>query len=40
MTVIQVPDMTQPSADLRALGHIVLDSLEEVAGYPFGATHG
>jgi HAD superfamily hydrolase (TIGR01509 family) len=35
MTVIQVPDMTQPSADLRALGHIVLASLEEVAGYPF-----
>jgi beta-phosphoglucomutase-like phosphatase (HAD superfamily) len=35
MTVIQVPDMTPPSADLRALGHIVLASLEEVAGYPF-----
>ena len=40
MTVIQVPDMTQPTADLRALGHIVLRSLEEVAGYPFGANHG
>jgi HAD superfamily hydrolase (TIGR01509 family) len=40
MTVIQVPDMTQPSADLRALGHIVLSSLKEVAGYPFGAIHG
>jgi HAD superfamily hydrolase (TIGR01509 family) len=37
MTVIQVPDMTQPSADLRALGHIVLASLKEVAGYPFSA---
>ena len=37
MTVIQVPDMTQPSADLRALGHIVLASLKEVAGYPFPA---
>jgi HAD superfamily hydrolase (TIGR01509 family) len=37
MTVIQVPDMTQPSADLRALGHIVLASLAEVAGYPFNA---
>jgi HAD superfamily hydrolase (TIGR01509 family) len=36
MTVIQVPDMTQPTADLRALGHIVLTSLSEVAGYPFG----
>jgi HAD superfamily hydrolase (TIGR01509 family) len=35
MTVIQVPDMTQPTADLRALGHIVLTSLREVAGYPF-----
>jgi HAD superfamily hydrolase (TIGR01509 family) len=35
MTVVQVPDMTQPSADLRALGHIVLASLKEVAGYPF-----
>jgi beta-phosphoglucomutase-like phosphatase (HAD superfamily) len=40
MTVIQVPDMTQPSADLRALGHIVLTSLNDVAGYPFGANHG
>jgi beta-phosphoglucomutase-like phosphatase (HAD superfamily) len=39
MTVIQVPDMTQPSADLRALGHIVLASLKEVAGYPFAAEH-
>ncbi len=35
MTVIQIPDMTQPTADLRALGHIVLASLEEVVGYPF-----
>ncbi len=35
MTVIQVPDMTQPTADLRTLGHIVLASLKEVAGYPF-----
>jgi HAD superfamily hydrolase (TIGR01509 family) len=39
MTVIQVPDMTQPSADLRALGHIVLASLKEVAGYPFPAEY-
>jgi HAD superfamily hydrolase (TIGR01509 family) len=37
MTVIQVPDMTEPTADLRALGHIVLTSLKEVAGYPFAA---
>ena len=35
MTVIQVPDLTEPSADLRSLGHIVLASLKEVAGYPF-----
>jgi HAD superfamily hydrolase (TIGR01509 family) len=42
MTVIQVPDLTQPTADLRALGHIVLASLTEVAGYPFAAerSHG
>lgn len=40
MTVIQVPDMTHPTADLRALGHIVLSSLKDVAGYPFGANHG
>ncbi len=38
MTVIQVPDMTQPTADLRALGHIVLASLDEVPGYPFSIT--
>jgi HAD superfamily hydrolase (TIGR01509 family) len=37
MTVIQVPDMTEPTADLRALGHIVLASLKEVAGYPFAS---
>jgi HAD superfamily hydrolase (TIGR01509 family) len=42
MTVVQVPDMIQPTADLRALGHIVLESLKEVAGYPFATeeTHG
>ena len=42
MTVIQVPDMTQPTADLRALGHIVLASLKDVADYPFTVenTHG
>jgi HAD superfamily hydrolase (TIGR01509 family) len=37
MTVIQVPDLAPPNADLRALGHIVLASLKEVAGYPFVA---
>jgi len=42
MTVIQVPDMTQPTSDLRSLGHIVLTSLKEVAGYPFSMedSHG
>jgi len=42
MTVIQVPDMTEPTADLRALGHIVLASLNDVAGYPFATedVHG
>ncbi|HTC50873.1 MAG TPA: HAD family phosphatase [Steroidobacteraceae bacterium] len=37
MTVIQIPDLTPPTSDLRALGHIVLASLKEVAGYPFPA---
>jgi HAD superfamily hydrolase (TIGR01509 family) len=37
MTVVQVPDLSQPSAELRALGHIVLASLDEVAGYSFVA---
>ena len=36
MTVVQVPDLVQPSRDLLALGHIVLGSLHEVAVYPFG----
>lgn len=42
MTVIQVPDLSPPTADLRALGHIVLSSLKDVAGYPFIAegSHG
>ena len=35
MTVVQVPDLVQPSRDLLALGHIVLGSLREIAGYPF-----
>jgi HAD superfamily hydrolase (TIGR01509 family) len=42
MTVVQIPDMIQPTADLRALGHIVLQSLQDVVGYPFvtEARHG
>ncbi|HTY95065.1 MAG TPA: HAD family phosphatase [Steroidobacteraceae bacterium] len=35
MTVIQVPDTVQPTTALRALGHIVLGSLQDVAMYPF-----
>ena len=40
--VIQVPDLIQPTADQRALGHIVLESLEQVPGYPFATepVHG
>lgn len=35
MTVVQVPDLIAPSEALRALGHIVLPSLNEVATFPF-----
>jgi len=35
MTVVQVPDLVQPSAALRALGHIVLRTLGDVATFPF-----
>ncbi len=35
MTVVQVPDLVPPSADLLNLGHIVLSSLEEAHHYPF-----
>ena len=38
MTVIQVPDLIPPTTDLRALGHIVLDSLKDVVGYPFAVA--
>jgi hypothetical protein len=31
MTVVQVPDLVQPSRELLALGHVVLRSLSEVA---------
>ena len=33
MTVVQIPDLVQPSPGLLALGHIVLPSLREVAPY-------
>lgn len=32
LTVIQVPDMVEPSAKVRALGHKIVKSLEEVLG--------
>jgi HAD superfamily hydrolase (TIGR01509 family) len=35
MTVVQIPDLVEPSAEFRALGHIVLPSLHEVRGYSF-----
>jgi beta-phosphoglucomutase-like phosphatase (HAD superfamily) len=37
MTVVQIPDLLSPSADVLELGHIVLTSLAEVAEYPFSA---
>lgn len=35
MTVVQIPDLVQPSAALRALGHIVLRTLGDVAMFRF-----
>jgi HAD superfamily hydrolase (TIGR01509 family) len=35
MAVVQIPDLVSPSPALRALGHIVLSSLNDVATYPF-----
>jgi HAD superfamily hydrolase (TIGR01509 family) len=35
MTVVQIPDLVEPSAEVRALGHIVLPSLADVRAYPF-----
>jgi beta-phosphoglucomutase-like phosphatase (HAD superfamily) len=35
MTVIQIPDMVQPSPTLRSLGHIILKSLHDVRTYRF-----
>lgn len=35
MTVVQIPDIIQPTEDLLALGHIVLDDLAEVLRYRF-----
>jgi HAD superfamily hydrolase (TIGR01509 family) len=38
MTVIQIPDLVPPSPELLALGHTVLESLDQVAAFAFGAT--
>lgn len=35
MTVVQVPDLVQPSAALRSFGHIVLESLHAVREHDF-----
>jgi len=35
MSVIQIPDMMQPSEELKQLGHTILASLEDVVGYDF-----
>jgi len=35
LTVVQIPDLVAPSDELRKMGHIIIDSLEEVYDYPF-----
>ena len=35
MVTVQIPDLVDPSPDLRLLGHIVLPSLLDVKAYPF-----
>ena len=35
MTVIQIPDLVKPSSEMRALGHIILDSLRDVRTHAF-----
>jgi HAD superfamily hydrolase (TIGR01509 family) len=35
MAVIQIPDLVRPSPEIRALGHIVLNSLRDVITRPF-----
>ena len=36
MTVIQIPDLVEPSPELRRLGHAVLESLHDVYDHVFG----
>lgn len=35
MTVVQIPDIAEPSPTFREFGHIILGSLLEVPNYPF-----
>ena len=35
MTVVQIPDLVEPDDTLLAMGHIVLENLSAVLGYPF-----
>lgn len=35
LTVIQIPDLVQPSDELKKLGHIILESLDDVVNYQF-----
>lgn len=35
MTVVQIPDLIRPDVELLKLGHIVLDSLDDVLEYDF-----
>ena len=35
MTVVQIPDLVKPSYDLLKLGHIVLNSMQEVLHFEF-----
>jgi len=38
VTVIQIPDIVQPSTALRSLGHTILQSLHDVRTYEFQET--
>lgn len=40
MTVVQIPDLVEPSAQLKQLGPIVLGSLLEAIEYPFAKIKG
>ena len=38
MVTVQIPDLVEPSDELRALGHIILSNIREVITYEFGST--